>query len=386
MSKNNKSGTYITKQITQESYKAFIPAKLPPTTLDLTALYPHIDHAMQALSELNGITQSIPNTALFIYMYVRKEALLSSQIEGTQSTFTDLILFEHHQEPAVPIDDVEEVSNYVAAINHGLERIKDGFPLSLRLLREIHAILLRGGRGAQKQAGHFRKSQNWIGGTRPGNALFVPPPPEHLMDCLSDFEKFLHDGNAQLPILIKAGLAHVQFETIHPFLDGNGRLGRLLIILLLCNNGLLKAPILYLSLYLKENRNHYYDLLQTVRHNGNWETWLSFFLQGVERTAKQALASAQKINRLFDEDLTKINNLGRIRISCTNVFEYLKKLPQLSVPLLSRELGITAPTARAALHQLLKLNIVVEISGKKRDKIYVYKKYLDILQQGSEPL
>lgn len=387
MYQNNRSGTFITKKVAQESYKAFIPPKLPPDpALDLTSLYPHIDHAMQALSELNGVVQSIHNIWLFVYMYVRKEALLSSQIEGTQSSFTDLILFEHKQKINVSTDDVEEVSNYVVAINHGLKRLQEGFPLSLRLLREIHAILLRGGRGTQKSPGEFRKSQNWIGGTRPGNAVFVPPPPEYLMDCLSDFEKFLHNTSVKLPMLINIGLTHVQFETIHPFLDGNGRLGRLLIMLLLCENGLLKAPILYLSLYLKEHRTLYYELLQQVRSHGSWEVWLEFFLQSVKHSAKQAMVSIKKMNHLFAEDLKKINSLGRARLSCLDTFEYLKKLPQVSAPLLAEELHITIPTARAALNHLLELNIVTEISGKKRGKIYVYRKYLNVLEEGTEPL
>lgn len=379
-------GDYIIKRIAGESYKAFIPPKLPPKLpLNLEPLYPKIDYATQAISELNGMIKLIPNISLFIYMYVRKEALLSSQIEGTQSSFADLILFEHQQKPNVSIEDVKEVSNYVRAMEHGLERLQGGFPLSLRLLREIHAILLQDGRGSRKTPGEFRRSQNWIGGTRPGNALFVPPPPERLMDCLSSFEKFLHDERVKLPLLLKAGLAHVQFESIHPFLDGNGRIGRLLIILLLCEQGLLKAPILYLSLYLKENRQLYYNLLQQVRTHGSWETWLEFFLEGIAYTAKQALITAEGMNRLFIADLSKISALGRAKLSCRTIFEHLKKLPQVSTRLLTQELNLTPPTIRAALEHLLKLNIVKEITGKKRDKIYVYKEYLDILESGAKP-
>src|SRR5690606_21439329 len=206
----------------------------------------------------------LPSTPLFLFMYVRKEALLSSQIEGTQSSLSDLLLFENDELPAVPLEDVTEVSNYVAVMEHGLRRIRDGFPLSLRLLREMHDILLRSGRGASKQPGEFRHSQKWIGGTRPGNALFVPPPPEELMGCLDGFEKFLHVYDALLPPLMRAGLAHVQFETVHPFLDGNGRLGRLLITLMLCSAGALRQPILYLSLYFQSRRTDYYRLLQEV--------------------------------------------------------------------------------------------------------------------------
>ncbi len=385
MAQNKRLGSFSKKQITGESFKAFIPADLPPDpAINLKDLYHRIDKATQSLGQLNSITSTIPNKSLFIYMYVRKEALLSSQIEGTQSSFSDLILFENNQKTNIQIDDVEEVSNYVRAINYGLKRLKSGFPLCLRLLKEMHGVLLQGGRGSTKNPGEFRKSQNWIGGTRPGNALFVPPSPEKLPDLLKNLENFLHDE--KLPTLVKAGIAHVQFETIHPFLDGNGRLGRLLVILLLCEQGLLKDPTLYLSLHLKQNRQLYYNLLQEVRTNGTWETWLEFFLDGVVYTAKQAIETTQKMNKLFDNDLAKINTLGKAKFSCINTIEYLKKLPQVSVKLLAEKLNISAPTARNSLNNLVKLGIVKEITKKNRDKIYVYKKYLDILEYGTEPL
>ena len=377
-------GTYITHKTSGESYRSYVPPNLPPTPpINLTSLYPALEKATLALAKLNSVSKSIPNISLFIYMYVRKEALLSSQIEGTQSSFLDLILFEHHQKPEVSLDDVEEVSNYVKAIHYGLGRLKGGFPLSLRLLREIHGILLSGGRGAQKHPGEFRRSQNWIGGTRPGNALFVPPSVDHLNQCLFHFENFLHDKT--LPILIKSGLAHVQFETIHPFLDGNGRLGRLLITLLLCEGGMLEEPILYLSLYLKQNRKVYYDLLQQVRLHGTWETWLEFFLEGIFKSAQQAMTTATQINQLFEKDFEKIKSLGRARFSCEQTLEYLKKLPQVSVQLLTKELGLTAPTTRSALNHMIDIGILKEISGKKRDKVYVYQKYLNLLEEGTEP-
>lgn len=377
---NTRIGTYIIQRIPGESFRAYIPPPLPPAPpLDLTHLYPMLEKATQGLAELNHLTKVIPNTSLFLYMYVRKEALLSSQIEGTQSSFSDLMLFEHHQKPNVALADVEEVSNYVQAIQHGLKRLKEGFPLSLRLLREIHEILLAGSRGSTKLPGEFRKSQNWIGGTRPGNALFVPPPVENLNQCLSDFEQFLHDDT--LPILIKTGLAHVQFESIHPFLDGNGRLGRLLITLLLCNNGILKAPILYLSLYLKENRETYYRLLQEVRSQGTWETWLDFFLEGIVTSTQQAIQTAEKIDACFNRDLAKINTLGRGRFSCQIIFDYLKKLPQITVPFLANELNISPPTARSAVENMVALKILKETSGKKRDKVYIYHDYLQLLEE-----
>lgn len=381
---NKRIGIYVTQKVSGESYKAYVPAKLPPKpSIELAMLYPYLEKATLALAELNSVHKNIPNTALFIYMYVRKEALLSSQMEGTQSSFSDLMLFEHNQKPEVSIEDVEEVSNYVKAINYGLDRLKDDFPLSLRLLKEIHGILLSGGRGASQTPGEFRRSQNWIGGTRPGNAFFVPPPVDHLSDCLSDFERFLHDES--LPVLIKAGLAHIQFETIHPFLDGNGRLGRLLITLLLCANGMLDEPVLYLSLYLKQNRHTYYELLQEVREYGTWETWLEFFLIGVYKSSKQAIQTAQSINDLFAKDIEKISHLGRARFSCEQTLEYMKRLPQVTVPLLAKELKMTQPTARSALNHLQSIGVLEEVSGKKRDKVYVYRKYLNILEDGAEP-
>jgi Fic family protein len=382
---NKRIGRYVTKKIAGEGYKAYVPPKLPPDpNLDLVSLYPKLEKATLALAELNNINKTIPNTSLFIYMYVRKEALLSSQIEGTQSSFSDLILFENHLRPQISLEDVEEVSNYVKAIHYGLQRLKEGFPLSLRLLKEIHGVLLSGARGASKLPGEFRQSQNWIGGTRPGNALFVPPPVEYLDQVLGDFESFLHDET--LPVLIKTGLAHVQFETIHPFLDGNGRLGRLLITLLLCINGMLDEPILYLSLYLKQNRHSYYKLLQEVREAGTWETWLEFFLEGVYSSAKQATKTVEQINIVFEQDLQKIASLGRARFSCERAFEYMKHLPQVTVPVLARELRMTAPTARTMLNHMVSIGVLVEVSGKKRDKLYVYRKYFDILEDGAKPL
>ena len=380
-----KTGNYLIQKVAGESYRAYIPSPLPPDPpVDLTVLYPYLEKATLALAELNAIHQTIPNTALFIYMYVRKEALLSSQIEGTQSSFSDLILFEHHQKPEVSLDDVEEVSNYVQAIHYGLRKLKENFPLSLRLLRETHGVLLSGGRGAKMQPGEFRRSQNWIGGTRPGNAIFVPPPAQELNTCLSNWEKFLHDD--RLPVLIRAGIAHVQFETIHPFLDGNGRLGRLLITLLLCAEGILDEPILYLSLYLKQNRTLYYDLLQEVRLHGTWETWLEFFLKGIQKSAKQAVHTANLINQLFDNHLKKITTLGRARFPCEKILNHMKRLPQVTVPLLVHELNMSAPTIRRALETMVGFNILKEVSGKKRDRVYVYGQYLDLLEEGAEPL
>ncbi|WP_139121576.1 Fic family protein [Piscirickettsia litoralis] len=302
-------GRYITQTTTGERFKAYVPQPLPPAnpTLDITELSVALEKASLALGQLDNKIESIPNQALFIYMYIRKEALLSSQIEGTQSTLQDLLTFEAKNDNYGKIDDVEEVVNYVKAMNFALNRL-DKLPLSLRLIKETHAVLLQGNRGAQCSPGEFRKSQNWIGGTRPSNALFVPPPALEMLECMNDLELFLNQENPNLPLLIRAGLSHLQFETIHPFLDGNGRLGRLLITLMLCSEGMLSQPALYLSLYFKQNRADYYRLLNEVRETGNWEAWLAFFLKGVHETATIAVTAINNMNSLFEEDLKKIGS------------------------------------------------------------------------------
>ena len=338
------------------------------------------------MGRLDGLTTLLPDTKFLLYLYIRKEALLSSQIEGTQSSFSDLLLFESDAKPGVPIDDVEEVSNYVAAMQHGLRRIAGGFPLSLRLIREIHAILLRGGRGANRTPGEFRRSQNWVGGSRPGNAMFVPPPPERLMEGLDNFERFLHDEKHKLPVLVEAGLVHVQFETIHPFLDGNGRLGRLLITLLLCSKGALREPLLYLSLYFKTNRDRYYDLLQRVRTEGAWEEWLAFFLEGTEITARSAAEAAKQILNLFAKDRDRVQKLGRAASSALRVHEYMQKKPLAGIGALADGLKLSIPTVTVALNHLVRLGIAKEVTGKRRARLFGYSRYLKILSEGTEPI
>jgi Fic family protein len=384
---NSRLGTYISTTTAGEKVRAFVPAPLPPNPpVDLSGLYQQLDRANQALGYLDGLRTLLPNTQLFLYLYARKEALLSSQIEGTKSSFSDLLLFENEAAPGVPIDDVEEVSNYVAAMQHGLRRIKSGFPLSLRLIREIHGILLRGRRGANKTSGEFRRSQNWIGGTRPGNAAFVPPPPERMMECLDRFEHFLHDEKDKLPVLVEAGLVHVQFETIHPFLDGNGRLGRLLITLLLCAKGTLREPLLYLSLYFKTHRQRYYDLLRRVRTEGVWEEWLAFFLEGTEITARQAASAAVRILRLFEADGKKIQILGRKTASAVLVHGYMQGHPLIKIGPTALALNLSVPTITGALESLAKLRIAKEVTGKRRDRLFAYPRYLHVLSEGTEPL
>lgn len=368
------------------SYFSYIPKPLPPNPpLRMEELYPLLDRASTALGRLDGISIILPDPSLFLYMYIRKEAVLSSQIEGTQSSLSDLLLFEAEVAPGAPLDDVTEVSCYVAAMNYGMERLKE-FPLSLRLIREIHSKLLNNAGGGNKSPGEFRVSQNWIGGTRPDTAKFVPPPPEELMNCLDSFEKFLHDETVRLPVLIKAALAHVQFETIHPFLDGNGRLGRLLITFILCAEGVLQAPLLYLSLYFKANRQAYYDHLQNVRETGNWEDWITFLLTGVIDTANQAIQTAKHMILLFETDRTRIEESSKSTAATLSIHAYLQKQPVTNTTRLKNACGISLPTVLRSLTTLEELGIVHEITGKERNKVFAYRQYLNILNHGSEPL
>ena len=380
-------GTFVETSSGGERVRAYVPAPLPPQPpLDSNQFMRVYERAGAALGRLDGVTTVLPSTPLFLHMYVRKEALLSTQIEGIQSSLCDLLLFENDELPAFALDDVTEVSNYVAAMEHGVARIRGGFPLSLRLIREMHAILLRSGRGVTKQPGEFRRSQNWIGGTRPGNALFVPPPPNRLNECLDALERFLHSDNPSLPPLIRAGLAHVQFETIHPFLDGNGRLGRLLITLILCEAGILREPILYLSLFLKARRDDYYRLLQEVRQAGTWETWMEFFLTGVAETAEQAAATARDLIAMFEGDRIEIGSLGRATATALRVHELMQARPIVTIKTVSDRLGISFPTAGAALENLVALGIVRETTGRQRGRTYAYAKYLASLDRGTDPL
>lgn len=380
-------GHHVITAVGGEQIKAFIPPPLPPVpAIRMERFFGALDKANHALGRLDGVTSVLPATPLLLYMYVRKEALLSSQIEGTQSSLSDLLLFESEETPGAPLDDVLEVSNYVAAMTHGLDRLREGFPLSLRLIREIHSILLTKGRGAAKQPGEWRRTQNWIGGTRPGNAVFVPPPPNEVMQLLSDLEKFIHAETPAIPPLIKAGLVHVQFETIHPFLDGNGRLGRLLITFLLCASGILKEPILYLSLFFKTHRNLYYDLLQRVRQEGDWEAWLLFFLDGVAETSTQAANAAREILALFEADQHKVEALGRPAASALCVLQLFQKRPILSVPSAARHLGLSIPTIRKSIAHLEGLAILRETTGRQRGRTFAYDAYLTILSRGTEPL
>jgi len=379
-------GRYVTLSTVGEKAQAFVPAPLPPhPPIDWTPeLHSKFDQALLALGRLDSVSTLLPDTSLFLYMYVRKEAVLSSMIEGTQSSLSDLLLFELDQEPGVPLDDVQEVSNYVAALHHGLRLLEDGLPLSLRLFREIHGVLLAKGRGSSQTPGEFRRSQNWIGGTRPGNAAFVPPPAEELLECMSKLELFLNDQPEPTPVLIKAALAHVQFETIHPFLDGNGRLGRLLITLLMCEQKVLREPMLYLSLYFKTHRQYYYELLNNVRLIGDWEAWLDFFAEAVIVTATQAVETAQQLLDLSSQDRDKISGLGRAAASTLQVHRALLEHPIATSSSLVEKTGITPATVNKALGHLEQLGIVRELTDQKRNRLFSYAAYVEIMNRGME--
>jgi len=384
---NQRLGRYEVTNAGGETVRAFVPPPLPPVPpLQMEGLQLLLEQASRALGRLDGMSTVLPDPALFLYSYVRKEAVLSSQIEGTQSSLSDLLLFENSETPGAPIGDVQEVSNYVAALDHGLLRLREGFPLSLRLIREIHAILLSKGRGSEKEPGEFRRSQNWIGGTRPGNAVYVPPPSNLVMGCMGQLELFLHEEESGLPLLIKAGLVHVQFETIHPFLDGNGRLGRLLVTFLLCAQGALSEPLLYLSLYLKSHRQTYYDLLSRVRTDGDWEAWLQFFLTGVKETAEQAAATARKLLSLIDKDRGKIESKGYAAASVLRLFQHAAARPIFSITSAAEALQQSFPTVSTAAKRLEQLGILSEVPGRQHPRLYSYAEYLKILSEGTEPL
>ena len=379
--KRQLQGYYIPIAGTGEVAKAFVPAPLPPSPpIEWTPeLLNSFEEASLALGRLDSASTMLPSTPLFLYMYIRKEAVLSSMIEGTQSSLSDLLLYEIDQEPGVPLADVEEVSAYVAALEHGLRRLTEGFPLSLRMIREMHGVLLNKGRGSQATPGEFRRSQNWIGGSRPGNAFFVPPPAENLSECLGDLEKFLHDIPQPTSPLLKAALAHVQFETIHPFLDGNGRLGRLLITLILCEQKALKEPLLYLSLYFKEHRQYYYELLNRVRTDGDWETWLKFFAEAVASTASSGAESIKSLALMAENDRQAISTLGRAADSAMKIHSAMLERPIASPGWLTEKTGLTPATVSKSLSHLNKLGIIKQLGENRRNRLFTYGRYLQIL-------
>lgn len=380
-------GVYLNVSTTGEPFRAFVPAPLPPSPplVWTSSLRRRFDDALVALGRLDAITTLLPNASLLLYSFVRKEAVLSSMIEGTQSSLADLLLYEVDEQPGVPLEDAREVSRCVAALEHGLARLRDGFPLSLRLLREAHAVLLDHGRGQHKTPGEFRRSQVWIGGTRPGNAVFVPPPADALPGCLDQFERFLHDQPEATSPLLKAALAHVQFETIHPFLDGNGRIGRLLIVLQLVADGVLREPLLYPSLFFKMHRALYYELLNAVRLQGDWERWLEFFVEGVEHSATQAVTTARQLLDLVNRDQQRIGSLGRATPSALALHRALQRQPISTAGALGAATGLTPATVNRTLAQLIALGIVAELTQRQRGRVYAYPGYVELLNSGVEP-
>lgn len=373
-----RAGTY---QKQTSGYRAFIPAALPPDppiAMD-DELQTLLSTADRALGRLDGSIQTLPDSNLFVLMYVRKEAVLSSQIEGTQSSLNDLLRAEARiLDPERPAD-VEDVSNYVAALNYGLERLNE-LPISVRLIREIHERLLRGVRGAHLQPGELRKSQNWIGpaGATLSEATFIPPPPHEVPNALSDLERFMHAKDS-MPALIRIGLTHAQFETIHPFLDGNGRVGRLLITFLLCEQGTLQSPVLYLSHYFKAHRAEYYEHLQNIREDGGWEAWLKFFLRGVADVSREATETARAIVSLRETDRGKIiNELGRVAGNALKIHEALFRFPLVSVNPIAEMLDVSFTSANRLIDRLVELEILFEATGNARNRVFRYRNYISI--------
>lgn len=377
--KRGLQGKWVTRTEV-EAHQAFVPNALPPIPpLDLAAFAALTERANRALGRLDGVSTMLPDTRLFLYFYVRKEAVLSSQIEGTQSSLSDLLLYETTELPGVPLEDVQEVSRYVDATERAMKLLRGGLPLSSRFIRQIHEVLLNSGRGASKQPGAFRKQPVWLGGSSPSAALFVPPPWSEVDRCIGQLETYLHDETA--PTLIKAALVHAQFETIHPFPDGNGRLGRLLIALILVAEQALSEPLLYLSLYFRQHRQQYYELLQGTREAGDWEAWIEFFLHGVELTAENAHTTARKALALFAKHEQQIREIdGPSKLSVMAVYQQLRQRPIVDAKTLTAGAGVTPPTTLKALERLTQLGLVQEISGRQSRRIFAYRPLLELLQ------
>lgn len=374
-------GSYVEIATASERFRAFVPAPLPPVPPIVwsAALRRQFDDALLALGRLDALSAHMPNAALLLYSFVRKEAVLSSQIEGTQSSLADLMLYEVDEQPGVPLADAREVSRCVAALDRGLEALRGGLPLSMRLLCGMHEELMSHPGGTTTTPGEVRRSQVWLGGTRPGNAAFVPPPAHALARCLTELERFLNDIPEQTSPLLKAALAHVQFETIHPFLDGNGRLGRLLIVLQLVADGVLQEPMLYPSLFFKKHRALYYELLNAVRMHGDWERWLMFFAEAVEVTATQAVATANALLALVNADREAIARLGRATPSALAVHHALQRQPINTSNALVKTTSLTAATVNKSLAHLERIGIVGELTNQKRGRVFSYTRYVEQL-------
>lgn len=371
-------GRYVTVTTAGEAVRAFVPAPLPPEppVVWSPALRQRFDSALVALGRLDAVTALLPNASLLLYSFVRKEAVLSSQIEGTQSSLADLLLYEVDEQPGVPVDDAREVSRCVAALERGLKDLRGGLPLCTRLLCAMHKVLMSHPGGRSKTPGELRRSQVWIGGSRPGNAVFVPPPADQVAECLAPFERFLNNEPEPVPPLIKAALAHVQFETIHPFLDGNGRMGRLLIVLQLVADGVLREPMLYPSLFFKRHRALYYELLGEVRLNGDWERWLDFFAEGIEVSAAQAVATANALLAIVNKDRDRIAGLGRAASSALAVHQALQRQPIATSAALMKATKLTAATVNKSLAHLERVGVVSELTNRQRGRVFSYQRYV----------
>jgi len=382
--KRSVPGRYVKVSTAGEPFQAFVPSPLPPhpPIAWSAALRRRFDEALLALGRLDAIVAHLPNKDLLLYSFVRKEAVLSSQIEGTQSSLADLLLYEIDEQPGAPLEDAREVSRCVAALERGRKLLDDGLPLSVRLLSQVHKALMSHPRGRGKMPGEVRRSQVWIGGTRPGNAVFVPPPADALAECLGSLEQFLNDEPEPTPPLLKAALAHVQFETIHPFLDGNGRVGRLLIVLQLVADNVLREPILYPSLFFKAHRALYYELLNEVRLRGDWERWLDFFADGIQVSATQAVTTANDLLGLVDADRSRVAALGRAATSALTVHQALQRQPIASAGTLVKATRLTAATVNKSLAHLERIGIINELTNRQRGRVFSYSRYVEIL--GSE--
>lgn len=379
--KRENTGRYIVTSTIGERVNAYIPSPLPPHPLpELSDVGKKLlMGAVQKLGSLDALGEHLPDVGPFIYAYIRKEAVYSSMIEGTQSSLSDLLLYEQGGYNQSNTDDVEEVSHYVSAMQLGMSRMQDGYPISLRLIKELHAELLRRGRGSTKMPGEFRQSQNWIGGTRPGNAAYVPPPPQELMDCMGALELFINREDS-LPPLVKAALVHVQFESIHPFLDGNGRVGRLLIQMMLCDSGILRKPLLYLSLYFKRHRQEYYRLLNGIRQDGNWEAWIDFFLEAVQHTASDAVRVLTELHRRVEDDKAIVAAFGRLRHNAEKVLSIMQRHIVTRPLILAKQAGLAPSTTYRVLDKLEKFGLIQQSSTGERNRLYTYSAYLNMLE------
>ncbi len=364
---------------------AYLPPLLPlKPPVDIGRLAPRLEQAAYSVGQLDGITKILPKPTVFLHSYIAQEAVQSSQIEDIPLSLSDLLLHEITRIPDKPSEDAEEVSTYVAALRYGLSRIKNGFPLSQRLMREMHGILLSIKRGQSKAPGEYRRCQNWIGGPTPQQATYVPPPASHVLDLMSNLERFIHRDDPDTPVLVQAGILHVQFEMIHPFLDGNGRLGRLLITLLLYEHRILKEPLLYLSLFFNTHRQTYYALLERVQTHGDWQSWLEFFLDGVCITARHATGVATKLQALFHRDQDRVRSIKGSNQSAAHVYQEFQKRPFLTASLTADRVGVSPPTARKAIRHLQSVGILQEVTGNPRNQVFMYEEYLKILLEGTD--